>query len=377
MLRQGSIRRMALCLLLALCVSGAAGALPGVAGAAAKHHGVKHAKKHKTKKKAHKKARKPVSKKAKAASPAPNSGLPGSACVGEPFSGSVPGPDASLDTASFGSAAPAHYEIGKPTDFPDNLYPAKRVMMIIHGGGWFLAGDETLRAEHDSANKWRAVGWETVNVDYRACAQSLPDVLAFYDLTRAKFGPKVPICIAGQSAGAHLALMIAAERGDVACVIAEGAPTDFASMVAQGVAEARNGSAVFSLGEGAGWAVGLARAAYGRDALASVSPVNFASSIRARVLLGTAQNDSIVPYQQAQELESAIHAVDPNRYVDVDRLAAGNVYWTHADVSQAASDEFDQRAAALVKPWGRAPGKVTFSLPGLFNLFSPSSLFGL
>jgi acetyl esterase/lipase len=241
-------------------------------------------------------------------------------------------------------------------------------MIVIHGGGWYLVGDETVRALDSAANSWRAVGWETVNIDYRACSLSVGDAVKFFDLVRNKVGPRVPICITGQSAGAHLALMIAAARQDVACVIGEGTPTDFSTIIAQGNAEAANGSAAASLKAGSRWAYGIARAAFGLGGLDAVSPINFASSIKARLLLGTSAGDGFVPYQQAEELASAIHDADPSRYVDVDRLESGSVSWVHAPVSPAANADFNRRVAALVRPYGSAPGQAVFGLPGLFNL---------
>jgi acetyl esterase/lipase len=278
----------------------------------------------------------------------PNLGQRGSPCVAAPYLGQAPGDDASLDTTSLGAAAPTDYEIGAPTSGG----AVKRVMILVHGGGWYTVGPAAMHSGRGAGQRWRDAGWETVNVDYRACGQSAADVLAFYDLIRQQVGPSVPICLEGESAGAHLALMVAADRADVACVIATGAPTNLRSIAAEGKAEAANGTGAPELRKGSSYVQGLARAAFGRQGLTDLSPVTWAGQIHARVLIGTAAVDPMVPAAQAQELAAAITGANPGAYVDVDRLEAGSVPWVHGGVSQAAVDDFANRMTALVKPFG-------------------------
>jgi len=292
-------------------------------------------------------------------------------CHAAAYNGTVPAAGPGLDTTSLGPTAPEAYEIGSPLSFPELFEPVKRVMILIHGGAWEVVGKRVMETERTVALGWRAAGWETVSITYQACGQSIPDVLRFYDLIRRNVGAHVPICIEGQSAGAHLALMIASLRAGVACVIAEGAPTDLRTMAAQGAHEAATHVSIARLRTGSALVAAIARAAFGTTRLAYASPVTHAASIHARLLLGRADDDWVIPREQAPELAAAVLRAHPNAYVDVDNLASGTVEWTHAPVSAAAASGFATRIARLVAPYGRAPtsGIVIPPLPpGLKNL---------
>ncbi len=243
---------------------------------------------------------------ARSGKPAPNTGRPGSPCKPQPFDGPDPGPAADVDTTSLGKAAPASYEIGMPTSAPAPGEPPRRVMMFVHGGAWTTVGRKAMRTEREVATKWRAAGWETVSVSYRGCRRSIRDVVRFYDLIRARVGPSVPICLRGQSAGGHLALMVAAKRPDVACVISLAAPTDLRSVKPQGRIEAASGTAPARVRAGSARVRNLAVAAFGKRRLRAISPVTYARRIAARLLLATAMNDVVVPQGQATELARAV-----------------------------------------------------------------------
>jgi acetyl esterase/lipase len=286
---------------------------------------------------------------------APNTGKPGSPCKSEAFKGPDVGPASDVDTTSLGKAAPAVYEIGGPTNMPDSAEPVHRVMMLVHGGAWATVGRKAMRTEREVATKWRAAGWETVSVSYRACRRSVSDVVRFYDLIRTRVGPWVPICLRGVSAGGHLALMVAAKRPDVACVISLAAPTDLRSVKAQGRIEADSGGAPPALREGAARVRNLAVAAFGRRKLRAQSPVAYAPRIGARLLLATAVNDVVMPQGQATALAQAMTAARPGAFVDVVRLEAGGTAFVHGSASSAATHDFDARSAALVAPFGKAP----------------------
>jgi acetyl esterase/lipase len=294
-----------------------------------------------------------VQHRAKVVRVAPNTGVAGSRCVARPRAGDAAAPG--LDTTSLGSAAPAAYEIGAATSFPARTFAPARVMLFVHGGGWYTVGPGALATERPEADAWRAAGWETVNADYRACGRSIGDVVAIYDLIRARVGAKVPICVKGQSAGGHLALLLAAVRPDVACVIADGAPTDLWTMARQGATEAGDKSSPALLAKGAKIGFGLARAAFGRANLAAASPVGYASAIHARLLLTTSADDALVPYHQALQLADQIHAVNGAAYVDVDRAEPGPNKWVHGTLSDAAVKDYWSRTARLVRPFGTAP----------------------
>lgn len=234
--------------------------------------------------------------------------------------------DPTLDSTSLGSDAPAAYEIGLA-----DTGRTDRVMLLIHGGGWTKVGQGALNAEHRAARAWRAAGWTTVNLDYRACRKSDQDVIALYDLVRAKFGD-VPICAQGESAGGHLALNLAVRRPELACVIAYAAPTDL-----------RHSTRTVKT---------MATAAFGAKRLTRLSPAARADAIHARLLLATADDDTLVPLSQAHALKDA---VDDSVYTDVVAMPAGRLTFVHGTTTPAALLTLERHVATLVQPYGRAP----------------------
>lgn len=266
-----------------------------------------------------------------------NTGQPGSVCAPEVHSTASP-PEPGVSTTWLGAGAPAPYEIGPPTGIFAGRAP-KGVMIVIHGGGWYHVGAADVAAMRNEANRWRERGWSTVNIDYRACGQSVDDVLWFYDAVRARSG-STPICATGSSAGGHLALLLAARRPDVACVISQGGPTDLTTIATQ--------PAFGDQLVGPSWVYELGVAAFGLDMLPQRSPA--LEPIKARVLLANATNDPFIPPAQLTELADNQRARDPNAYVDVLALESGPEPFTHANVSRRARETFWQRELRLVAP---------------------------
>jgi acetyl esterase/lipase len=247
-----------------------------------------------------------------------------------------PGPGVSK--TALGRAIRA-YEVGRPLGrFLGR--PPRGIMLLIHGGGWYLVGPGTLATERRDALRWRRRGWLTVNIDYPACARSLAGVLWFHDRVRARLGRRLPLCAEGASAGAHLALMLAARRRDVACVIGLGAPTDLLAINRQASASgSRTGSR----------AVGtMARNAFGRRRLAALSPVRNAGAIHARLLLATARRDIVIPLGQARAMRDALRA--RHRYAESVTLGPGPIPWVHANVSRSSLARFHAAERRLVAP---------------------------
>lgn len=98
------------------------------------------------------------------------------------------------------------------------------VVLTIHGGGWTSSGAEYLATEDADAARYRALGWATLNVDYRPGVKSVVDVARMYDVARRRVGAHVPICSSGESAGGHLAMYLATMRPALACAISQQGP---------------------------------------------------------------------------------------------------------------------------------------------------------
>lgn len=217
--------------------------------------------------------------------------------------GTEPGP-------SFSDAGGVpHAELGLPNG------PTTGVVLLIHGGGWAGPMPGLTAEQRPAARLLQDEGYATLIVDYRAGRRGLDDVLQRYDEARRRF-PGLPICLHGQSAGGHLALMVAARRSDVACVISQAGPTDLEALrrEARGVPSYR-------------WAV----QAFGRDRLREYSPVEFARDIRAPVLQVAARNDRYVPWRQASEMQSRL---THGRLVV---LPKGSVQFVHSRVDARAA----------------------------------------
>src|SRR5947207_884692 len=75
----------------------------------------------------------------------------------------------------------------------------------------------------------------------------------------------IPVCPSGQSAGAHLALMVAAFRSDVGCVVDEAGPTDAAALAGETAWDPTTGG---QQDQGPRWVYNQMVAAFGQENLA-------------------------------------------------------------------------------------------------------------
>jgi acetyl esterase/lipase len=206
------------------------------------------------------------------------------------------------------SAATQPYsELGLPSG-RHALRPPIAGIIVIHGGGWAGVGNRTTASMRDRALYFNARGYETLNIDYRPGTASLHDVNAFYDMFRARLGARTPICAYGESAGGHLALMLAGDRPSLRCVIGLAAPTDLASLPPTALANAQH--------------------AFGLANLVAWSPALQEPPIAQPVLLANAVDDPVVPFDQAYEFWN-----HRPRGTIVFGLEPGSVGWVHSDVS--------------------------------------------
>jgi acetyl esterase/lipase len=195
---------------------------------------------------------------------------------------------------------------------PAGPYTGQRpraIILVIHGGAWMSVGQQAIERMRPEADRFRRRGYQTVSITYRPGAQSLTDVLARYDALRAE-NPRTPICALGASAGGHLALMLASRRRDLACVIAEAAPTDLGGLTDPTLKHIVSDEFA------------------PRGLVDRWSPVKIAQRIKAPVLQAASANDPIVPYTQATDFHRALPS---SRLVTI--AAAGPApatKWEHA-----------------------------------------------
>jgi acetyl esterase/lipase len=247
------------------------------------------------------------------------------------------------------AGAPAYVEVGLPTGAHEGEAP-RGVMLVIHGGSWSATGSGAVQTMRPDADRWRARGWETVNLTYRPCGQSLGDVLWFYDAARAWFGPDAVVGAIGTSAGATLALLLAASRTGVYGVVSQAGPTDLTTIQAEVAYDPATG--LYDQTNGGRFVHNLGAAAFGAENLSVYSPAAQATSglNGTRVLQAFSADDRLVPYEQAADLAGAMLVANPAAYVDDLQLPVGTIPFGHGKVTQAALDDFHAREARLVAP---------------------------
>jgi alpha/beta superfamily hydrolase len=199
------------------------------------------------------------------------------------------------------------------------------VAMLIHGRAWVFVGQKTLAASE--AEWFTQHGWATYDVDYRAGWDSLTDVIAAYDHLRRLVGHRAKICVQGESAGGTLAMLLAASRPSVSCVISEGGIADITALPR--VASDAVNKYVFP---GHLW---------------QFSPVRIARQIRQPLLMAGASDDQVVPErQQLGEMRHVRPATETMLLAGAPTLGLGN--FVHASVTTRALASFRRAELALL-----------------------------
>ncbi len=172
-------------------------------------------------------------------------------------------------------------------------------VILVHGGGW-AGHDATAEQTLFSApgDVFHARGWRVVSIDYDEGAAGIDGVLSAVGEELDRGTSRGPLCVYGESAGAHLALVAASRTPAIDCVIALGAPTDLALYEADGPSSANDQVRL----------VASRMATYfGTTAqqLAPWNPVTLAPAMRADVLLIDEGDDPYVPLTHAERFQAA------------------------------------------------------------------------
>jgi acetyl esterase/lipase len=225
-------------------------------------------------------------------------------------------------------------EWGEPSG-PYAGEPPRALVLLIHGGGWRGPNLRAFTAQLEPARQLQRLGFATAVVEYRRAAAGIRDVVNTYRVGRERFGPTVPICASGSSAGGHLALMLAVREPELACAIDRAGPTNLTSLAQQ---------------RGGRYAYRVAVRMFGRNRLAALSPVRHAPSINARLLLIYAANDPLAPLEQGRELARA----KPDARLIV--LPPGPARFVHSGVDPEAKAKATAATVRLLESVGRVAG---------------------
>lgn len=208
----------------------------------------------------------------------------------------------------------------------------KGTVILIHGGGWQGPGATAQQGLMDLPGQMLVQrGWRVLSLDYHFGKKGLQDVL---DAANAEIAAPTGglLCLYGESAGGHLALLAAAKLPAIDCVIAAGAPTDLFAYRAEAATSDDQWREMIS---------NQIRTVFGttEQELAPWEPVRVAQAISADVLLLRQNDDRLVlqdqldgfldalPTAQSVNLESSVH-IEPS------------TWWLHGTLSDRGRREF-------------------------------------
>ena len=195
--------------------------------------------------------------------------------------------------------APVVAPVAEPiTRDPAGAAP-RGTMIMVHAGGWagHDAHAQKLLMDRPGA-LLLARGWRVVSLDYDEGPAGLQDVLDAAGSESTRIGDRGPVCIYGESAGAHLALVAAERLRAIDCVIGLGTPTDLPLYTAE---------AATSLDGRIKLVASQITRLFGAtlDALAPWNLVSLAPKIRADVLLVREADDDMVSAQHDARFRAA------------------------------------------------------------------------
>lgn len=235
---------------------------------------------------------------------------------------------------------------------PSGKYKGKRPVgwvMVIHGGAWVGAGSGAGDVAKTAAvaKRYNNRGWAVVNTDYRAGgANGFTDVSNVFDGLRRSLPRKTPICLYGESAGAHFAQLLAGFKGkQVACLVSVAGPADFVHYD-NGTSEAEFTLNVFQY--------------YFGNTLQDArmwSPVTYANRIASPVLLSGLSNDVLVPKHQLYDMDKALRGDAQRVSIAPQSQEKGGKIFVHGYAQSASLNKFYSKERSFmvnaVKGWAK------------------------
>ena len=237
-----------------------------------------------------------------------------------------------------GKDAPPRPPVAVPVT-ADPAGPARATMVMVHAGGW--AGHDA-RAQQllmrSPGRLLRERGWRVVSIDYEAGTEGLRDIIDTVRSELARGTSDGPLCLYGESSGAHLALVAAAQVKAIDCVIGLGAPTDLPEYEATAASGSRNQRIVDA----------QMRKFFGTSAaeLAPWDPVSLAPSIGADVLLMREGDDDSVAASQSARF-AAVHPATKTLTLPAGDPADASTHFVHGTISAQGRSDYNAAIAAF------------------------------
>lgn len=205
-------------------------------------------------------------------------------------------------------------------NIPKNTDGHIGLVLFIHGGAW-VAGDKEAY-EDDMQYTSKTLGYASASINYRYISDevNLLDILDDIDMALECIKAKGlengidinKVLITGSSAGGHLSLLYAYERGKntpitTAAVVSNCGPTDFTDenfYINNSMGDEEFMSKLFSYA--CGYEFTYAEREKAKDALKAVSPVTYVSESCVPTVINHGMKDTIVPYSNALTLDKAL-----------------------------------------------------------------------
>ncbi|HEV2774179.1 MAG TPA: hypothetical protein VGV90_01175 [Solirubrobacteraceae bacterium] len=232
-------------------------------------------------------------------------------------------------------AAPVIAPVAEPVS-ADPAGPARGTMILVHAGGWAGHDAHAQKLLMDRPGYLLlARGWRVVSIDYEEGTAGLQDVLNAAGNELARKSADGPVCIYGESSGAHLALVAAQRLRAIDCVVGLGTPTDFPLYEAEATA---------SLDDRLKLVLSQIKRFFGEtvDTLAQWNPLSLAPAIRSDVLLVQESDDQVVSGEHGARFRAA------RPTTQTVTLEAGGSPFVHGTVSDAGRAQYESSIGAFV-----------------------------